>query len=77
MPAPVPLGSLPAGTRGKVAALNLRGDERARLMEMGLTVGADVTLLRYAPLGDPLEVRIRGYALSLRRSEAEGILIQT
>jgi Fe2+ transport system protein FeoA len=46
-----------------------------RLLEMGLTDGEVVEVVRYAPMGDPLEVRIRGYNLSIRRSEAAAILI--
>lgn len=43
---------------------------RSRLLEMGLTPGTSVSLLRVAPLGDPLEIKVRGYRLSLRRSDA-------
>ena len=43
---------------------------------MGLTVGTECTVLRYAPLGDPLEIRVRGYQLAIRRSEAAGLITQ-
>ncbi len=49
---------------------------RARLMEMGLLVGTPVELVRFAPLGDPVEIKVRGYHLTLRRSEAERILVK-
>lgn len=48
---------------------------RRRLQEMGLTAGAPVALVRVAPLGDPIEVRVRGYRLSLRRQEAQSITV--
>ncbi len=46
-----------------------------RLMEFGLTTGEKITVVRFAPLGDPIEIRVRGYNLSLRRMEAQAILI--
>ena len=45
-------------------------------MEMGLTPGAEFELVRFAPMGDPLEIRLRGYHLSLRRLEADGIEVE-
>ena len=45
-------------------------------MEMGLLVGTAVELVRFAPLGDPVEIRVRGYNLTLRKSEAEQILVE-
>ena len=47
-----------------------------RLMEMGLLVGTPVELVRFAPLGDPVEIKVRGYHLTLRKQEAEQILVQ-
>ena len=44
-------------------------------MEMGLTPGAEVQIIRFAPLGDPIEIEVRGYRLSLRKREAEGIQV--
>lgn len=61
---------------GDVAVVRrIRGERRTtvRLLEMGLVPGTRVELRRRAPLGDPLELRVRGYALSIRRSEALGI----
>ncbi|MEK7819444.1 MAG: FeoA family protein [Bacteroidota bacterium] len=49
---------------------------RQRLLEMGLTIGTKVQVIRFAPLGDPIEISLRGYRLSLRKNEAHGILIQ-
>ena len=47
-----------------------QGDLRRRIMEMGLTPGVGVRVLKVAPLGDPIELRVRGYTLSLRRADA-------
>jgi ferrous iron transport protein A len=64
------LSDLPFGGQGTVSRV-LGGDEVSlRLLEMGVTPGASVKLIGSAPLGDPLELEIRGYRLSLRRSEA-------
>jgi Fe2+ transport system protein FeoA len=45
-------------------------------MEMGLTRGSTIEVVRYAPMGDPIEIRVRGYHLSLRKSEAAGIAVE-
>ncbi len=58
------------GESGKVKAVLGEGRVKRRLFDMGVTPGADVTLVKRAPLGDPLEVNLRGYQLSLRKSEA-------
>lgn len=71
-----PLSSLPLGTRGLVSEINLPAEHRPRLMEMGLLVGTTVELVRFAPLGDPVEIKVRGYHLTLRRHEADQILVQ-
>lgn len=70
-----PLSALTPGQRGKVAEIRVAAADRPRLMEMGLLVGTVVELVRFAPLGDPVEIRVRGYHLSLRRHEAEMILV--
>ena len=70
------LSELTAGTRARVVRVTLPGGARQRLLEMGLTPGAEFELVRFAPLGDPLEIRLRGYNLSLRRQEAEGIEVE-
>ena len=64
------LGALGVGESGKVKAVLGEGRVKRRLFDMGVTPGADVTLVKRAPLGDPLEVNLRGYQLSLRKSEA-------
>ncbi|MBI1177999.1 ferrous iron transport protein A [bacterium] len=70
-----PLTNLAAGAKGRVVAIDLPAADRPRLMEMGLLVGTPVELVRFAPLGDPIEIKVRGYHLSLRRHEAEHILV--
>jgi len=74
---PLPLASLAVGSKGTVAQINVPPGERPRLMEMGLLVGTPVELIRFAPLGDPVEIKVRGYHLTLRKHEAEQILVQS
>jgi ferrous iron transport protein A len=71
-----PLTSINAGTKATVTEIKVSPAGRARLMEMGLLVGTPVELVRFAPMGDPVEIKVRGYNLTLRRSEAEQILVQ-
>jgi Fe2+ transport system protein FeoA len=71
-----PLTSLKLGEAAKVSQINLRPDQRGRLLEMGLLVGTSIELVRFAPLGDPVEIKVRGYHLTLRRHDAEQILVQ-
>ena len=69
------LADLAIGARGRVSAI-LGGDELSvRLLEMGLTPGVEVALVGAAPLGDPLELELRGYRLSVRRAEAARVEI--
>ncbi|HZL43703.1 MAG TPA: FeoA family protein [Verrucomicrobiae bacterium] len=76
MPAvPQPLTSVTAGTKATVTEIHVPQGSRARLMEMGLLVGTAVELVRFAPMGDPVEIKVRGYHLTLRKSEAEQILV--
>jgi Fe2+ transport system protein FeoA len=70
------LAELRPGEEGVVT--DLRGDDalRVRLMEMGLLRGERVRVLKYAPLGDPLELLVGGYHLSLRRQDARHVLVR-
>lgn len=70
------LDELPLGETAIVIKLGGAGSVRRRLMEMGLTLNAQVQAVRRAPMGDPLDVRVRGYHLSLRREEAACIEVQ-
>ena len=70
------LDQMRVGARATVEEIDGFDDVALRLMEMGLTPGVDVAVVGEAPLGDPLELEIRGYRLSVRRSEARRIRIQ-
>jgi ferrous iron transport protein A len=70
------LTSLEVGTKAVVAAIEVPAENRGRLLEMGLLVGTPVELVRFAPLGDPVEIKVRGYHLSLRKHEAEQIRVR-
>ena len=52
------------------------GEQRQRLLEMGLTAGVEFQIVRYAPLGDPIELKVRGYHLSLRKQDAAGVRVE-
>lgn len=69
------LATLPVGARGRVARIDGDDEVSLRLMEMGLTPGVELTVIGLAPLGDPLELELRGYRLSLRKCEAARIEI--
>lgn len=71
-----PLSSLTIGAKGTIAAIQVPPESRGRLMEMGLLTGTPVEIVRYAPLGDPIEIKVRGYHLTLRKHEAEQILVR-
>ena len=70
------LASLAIGEHGIVAEIRIPAADRGRLLEMGLLAGTPVELVRFAPLGDPLEIKVRGYHLTLRKHEAELILLR-
>ncbi len=69
------LKELKPGETGKVSSLGQKGPIRRRIMDMGVTPGAIVKVIKVAPLGDPIEVTVRGYDLSLRKDEAAQIEI--
>ncbi len=64
------LSELAIGEGGKIAAVTGEGPIRRRLFDMGITPGAEVRMRKKAPLGDPIEINIRGYELTLRKAEA-------
>jgi ferrous iron transport protein A len=70
------LSKLACGTKARITAIGLGGPLRRRLMDMGVLPGQEVVVEKVAPLGDPIEVRIRSYQLSLRRNEAEHIAVE-
>ena len=71
------LDTLPVGQSALIAEIDGSDAIAIRLMEMGLTEGEQIKVLAVAPLGDPVEYEIRGYRLSLRRTEARRVQIQT
>lgn len=70
------LAELPVGARGRVHSIEGDDELSVRLMEMGLTPGVEVAVVGTAPLGDPLELELRGYRLSVRRSEAARVQVE-
>lgn len=69
------LKELKPGESGTEKSIGEKGVMRRRLMDMGVTPGVSIKVIKIAPLGDPIEVNIRGYALSLRKSDAEQIIV--
>ena len=76
MSAAIRLSELPVGASAVVHSFAAAGTASIRLREMGLLAGTRLTLVRTAPLGDPLEIKLRGYHLTLRKSEAEHVLVE-
>lgn len=72
---PHTLDALAIGGRGCVQAVRGEGHVRRRLLEMGVCRGVNVEVVRRAPFGDPIELRVRGYSLSLRAEQAALVLV--
>ena len=70
------LRDVPIGGTAKVKKLNGEGAVKRRIMDMGITKGVEVKIVKVAPLGDPLEIKVRGYQLSLRKADAEMIEVE-
>ena len=70
------LADLKKGESRKVLAIRGEGRVTRRLMEMGLIPGVSVRMVKSAPFGDPLEIRVRSYSLALRRNEAEAVELE-
>ena len=70
------LSALIAGEKGKIARIDGNGALRQRLMVMGIVRGAEIAMVRDAPLGDPIEFLLWGYNLTLRRKEAKTIWVE-
>ena len=69
------LKEVPCGQTVKVTKLNGEGPVKRRIMDMGITKGVEIYVKKVAPLGDPVEVTVRGYELSLRKADAEMIQV--
>jgi len=70
------LDTLKPGDEAVVTHLQGEPADVERLMEMGLIAGTSIKVVKFAPLGDPIEITMRGYHLSLRRAEASGIIVE-
>ena len=70
------LKDLNPGESGRVKSIKGDGPIRRRIMDMGLVPGAQLTMERYAPMGDPVEVKNKGFHLSLRKEEADTIILE-
>ena len=73
VPAVIPLAALAPGQSAVINAVDVPGEIGERLLEMGMTAGTSITLVRRGLWGDPMQVRIRGYMLTLRRAQAESV----
>lgn len=77
MTTPMPFSDLQVGDRATILSTQAQLNSRWRkLMTLGLTPGTPIKVTRVAPLGDPIEIRIRGFNLSLRRDETRGIEVE-
>jgi len=70
------LDKLKPGQRARVHAVRGEGTIYQRMLEMGLFEGADVEVVRFAPMGDPMEITLHGYNLSVRKSEAANVDVE-
>ena len=67
------LSNLPVGSEARVVSVNATNGIARRIMEMGVVPGVTVSVIKAAPFGDPIEVRVRGYSLAMRKTEADAI----
>ena len=70
------LKDIKPGNSAKVVRINGAGPVKRRIMDLGLTKGTEVTVRKIAPLGDPIELTVRGYELSIRKDEAAAIDVE-
>ena len=70
------LKEIKCGEKATVKKITGEGPVRRRIMDMGITKGCEVFVRKVAPLGDPIEVQIRGYELTLRKADAEMIMVE-
>lgn len=71
------VNELKIGEKAIVTGLGCSGALRRRIIDMGITPGAVIIMRKAAPMGDPIEINVRGYELSIRRSEAKEIAVET
>ena len=70
------LKQVPVGESAKVVRIHGEGAVKRRIMDMGITKGVEIYVRKVAPLGDPIEITVRGYELSLRKADAESIEVE-
>ncbi|MBT9130358.1 MAG: Fe(2+) transport protein A [candidate division WS2 bacterium] len=70
------LSELKKGEKGKIVKISGKGNVQRRLLDMGLVSGSEIEMQRVAPLGDPMEIKVKGYNLSLRKEEAATIQVE-
>ena len=70
------LKEVPGGGKAKVVRIHGEGAVKRRIMDMGITKGVEICVRKVAPLGDPIEITVRGYELSLRKADAENIEVE-
>ena len=70
------LREVPVGGSAKVVKIHGEGAVKRRIMDMGITKGVEIYVRKVAPLGDPIEITVRGYELSLRKADAENIEVE-
>ncbi len=71
------LKQVPVGEKAKVVKIHGEGAVKRRIMDTGITKGVEIYVRKVAPLGDPIEVTVRGYELSLRKADAESIEVDS
>ena len=72
----ITLNNIKAGSSATVTGIALTGPLKRRLIDMGITPGVKIKIKKFAPFGDPIEIELRGYELSIRRSEAKNIFVK-
>lgn len=72
----ITLNNIKVGSSAIVIGIALTGPLKRRLIDMGITPGVKIKIKKFAPLGDPIEIELRGYELSIRRSEAKNIFVK-
>ena len=70
------LREIPVGETARVVRIHGEGAVKRRIMDMGITKGVEIFVRKVAPLGDPIEITVRGYELSLRKADAESIEVE-
>jgi ferrous iron transport protein A len=71
----IPLSELDIGRKAKISRILGKGAARRRMIDMGMTRGSEVEIIRKAPMGDPIDIRVKGYHLTMRKAEAEQIIV--